>query len=243
MPLNIRNLRASFKSVYYAPSAYTAMKAKTIPVLLRRPEDRSYEIIIQPGGSRRSPSGSHTHSRSRRVLCDGHDRGETVRRRFRRRMRKVGVSVTLLTIPPGERSKSLRVPSASTIPCSPWCASVQPGPRAGSGVVAISPGLSQPPVCGASSMFRSHNPPCASRQQCGGKVGINHRLGKNLIGSFHHPRAVVIDRVFSALCRCGVPQRAGRVVKVAAALDASCSGHWNRRSARSRRRMSCCWRG
>ena len=27
----------------------------------------------------------------------------------------------------------------------------------------------------------------------GGKVGVNHALGKNLIGSFHQPRAVIID--------------------------------------------------
>jgi 3-dehydroquinate synthase len=27
----------------------------------------------------------------------------------------------------------------------------------------------------------------------GGKTGVNHALGKNLIGAFHHPRAVVID--------------------------------------------------
>ena len=35
----------------------------------------------------------------------------------------------------------------------------------------------------------------------GGKVGVNHALGKNLIGAFHQPHAVVIDRRCWARCR------------------------------------------
>ena len=27
----------------------------------------------------------------------------------------------------------------------------------------------------------------------GGKTGVDHRLGKNLIGAFHQPKAVIID--------------------------------------------------
>ncbi len=55
----------------------------------------------------------------------------------------------------------------------------------------------------------------------GGKTGINHRLGKNMIGAFHQPRAVVIDLATLA----SLPARefsAGlaEVVKYGVSLDA-----------------------
>src|SRR5439155_10709487 len=55
----------------------------------------------------------------------------------------------------------------------------------------------------------------------GGKVGVNHRLGKNLIGAFYQPRLVLADTQFLA----GLPPRelvAGwsEVVKLGLILDA-----------------------
>ena len=35
----------------------------------------------------------------------------------------------------------------------------------------------------------------------GGKVGVNHPLGKNLIGAFHQPAAVVVDPSCWRRCR------------------------------------------
>ena len=60
----------------------------------------------------------------------------------------------------------------------------------------------------------------------GGKVGINHRLGKNLIGSFYQPNAVIIDTEFlSTLPRkelmCGMAE----VIKYGLILDSGFAKH------------------
>lgn len=55
----------------------------------------------------------------------------------------------------------------------------------------------------------------------GGKVAVNHPLGKNLIGSFHQPRGVWIDpRVLSTLDHREVVSGMGEVVKHAVIRDA-----------------------
>lgn len=55
----------------------------------------------------------------------------------------------------------------------------------------------------------------------GGKVGIDHRYGKNLIGAFHQPAAVYIDpAVLQTLPAVEFRNGLAEVVKIAAALDA-----------------------
>src|SRR5204862_1291056 len=55
----------------------------------------------------------------------------------------------------------------------------------------------------------------------GGKTGVNHPLGKNMIGAFHQPRRVVIDLdTLSTLPQRELVAGLAEVVKVAAAADA-----------------------
>lgn len=59
----------------------------------------------------------------------------------------------------------------------------------------------------------------------GGKTGINHRLGKNMIGAFHQPSAVVVD--LSTLDTLPVREYASglaEIVKYGASLDAAFFG-------------------
>ncbi|HCV42593.1 MAG TPA: 3-dehydroquinate synthase, partial [Bacteroidetes bacterium] len=71
----------------------------------------------------------------------------------------------------------------------------------------------------------------------GGKVGIDHPLGKNLIGAFHQPSAVCIDPLLLRT----LPEREyksglAEVVKIAAALDASFFKFLERNAAQIRKR-------
>lgn len=101
----------------------------------------------------------------------------------------------VILIPDGERSKHLQTAARIFEPL------IRGGADRGSAIVAIGGGVIGD-VAGfaAASFLRgiavAHVPTTLLAQvdsSIGGKVGVNHALGKNLIGAFHQPSVVITD--------------------------------------------------
>jgi 3-dehydroquinate synthase len=130
-------------------------------------------------------------------------------------------------LPDGERSKTLASVARA------YDALIRLGVDRGTTVVAIGGGvLGDTAGFAAATLLRGmplvHVPTTLLAQvdsSVGGKVGVNHALGKNLIGAFHAPRLVVIDPGLLAT----LPRREFRsglyeVVKYAAIASADLFG-------------------
>jgi 3-dehydroquinate synthase len=100
-----------------------------------------------------------------------------------------------ILIPDGERFKNLQ--SVSRI----YEALIRAGADRGSAIVAVGGGVVGDTAGFAAATFLrgiglAHVPTTLLAQvdsSIGGKVGVNHALGKNLIGAFHQPAVVAID--------------------------------------------------
>ncbi len=101
----------------------------------------------------------------------------------------------VVLIPDGERRKELKTVARV------YDALVEHGADRGAGIVAVGGGVLGDTAGFAAATFLrgialAHVPTTLLAQvdsSIGGKVGVNHPLGKNLIGAFHQPRHVIVD--------------------------------------------------
>jgi 3-dehydroquinate synthase len=111
------------------------------------------------------------------------------------RLQEILGRVEPILLPDGERFKNLQ--SVSRV----YEALIKAGADRGSAIVAVGGGvIGDTAGFAAASFLRgitlAHVPTTLLAQvdsSIGGKVGVNHALGKNLIGAFHQPAVVVVD--------------------------------------------------
>ena len=146
--------------------------------------------------------------------------GACTARRSRARCR----GVECILIPDGERAKTLQ--TASRV----YDALVTAQADRGAGIVAIGGGVIGDTAGFAAATYLrgisvAHVPTTLLAQvdsAVGGKVGVNHALGKNLIGAFHQPQLVAIDPlVLTTLPRREFRAGLYEVVKYGMAFDAA----------------------
>jgi 3-dehydroquinate synthase len=194
-----------------------------IKVRLADSADRSYSILIRQGLYKELPGLLEELVGKRRVFLISDTTvsrlyGDTLLRLIRRHR----LDATLVSLPPGERSKNpenlLRLQSAL----------LRGGVQRDSFVVAFGGGVIGD-LAGfvAATVLRGIRfiqvPTTLLAQvdsSVGGKVGVDHPLGKNLLGAFHQPSAVYIDpALLQTLSDKEYRNGLAEVVKIAVALD------------------------
>ena len=171
----------------------TPMTSQRIPVRLG---ERSYEIFLEPGSSR------SLGDRLKR-LVDSAKVGIVTDRHVARHylkptvdsLKQAGLDPIPVVVPPGERTKTL------TTVARILDVLARHRFERRSLVVALGGGVVGDLAGFAASIYQRGIPyvqvPTSLVAQVdssvGGKTGVDHRLGKNLIGAFHQPKAVIID--------------------------------------------------
>ncbi len=167
-----------------------------VPVRLRRTVDESYGICIGCGLGPRLSVDLRRRRLGRRyiIVTDSHlhnAEGEAMLAIFKRR----GLTADLVSFPAGEGSKTRRVRDEIED------AIIDLGAGREAALVALGGGVVGDLVGFVAATFNRGIPYVQVPttligmvdSAIGGKTGINHRAGKNLIGAFHQPAAVYID--------------------------------------------------
>ena len=205
-----------------------------------KPSERTYPVeIVSDGFSRVSRMISRNWQASSVFIVTDANVKKLYGRRLLCGLLLRNIDAWLIDFPAGERSKNSDVVNIL------HSALLEHGVRRNSVVVALGGGVVGD-VAGyvAATVLRGIKyiqiPTTLLAQvdsSVGGKVGIDHPLGKNLIGAFHQPSAVYIDPLFLQT----LPEReytAGlaEVVKIAAGLDASFFRFLEKNAAQIRQR-------
>jgi 3-dehydroquinate synthase len=167
-----------------------------VPIRLRRTVEESYDVRIGRGLGPRITVDLRRLRLGRRyiIVSDSHlhgKYGESLRAAFRRR----GLTADLISFPAGEGSKSRRVKDEIEDGI------ITLGAGRDSALVALGGGVVGDLVGFVAATFNRGVPYVQIPttligmvdSAIGGKTGINHAAGKNLIGAFHQPAAVYVD--------------------------------------------------
>jgi 3-dehydroquinate synthase len=211
-----------------------------IQIRLAKTDDRSYTVTVKSGLMQELPRIVARAWRGRDVFIIA---DSTVSRLYGRKLLRglvmLQTNAFLLDFPEGERSKSAEVVF------SLHSRLLAHGIRRNSLVIALGGGVVGD-VAGfvAATVLRGVRfiqvPTTLLAQvdsSVGGKVGIDHPVGKNLIGAFHQPGAVFVDpAVLRTLPDPEFRNGLAEIVKIAAGLDRKFFGRLERFAGRINRR-------
>lgn len=168
-------------------------KLRTVTVDVK---PRAYPIYIEPGALASLGARLRDDVPSRRVaiITDGHV-GPIYGEPALQSLREAGFEPTLITVPAGESSKSLdRIAGIYDAVADARLDRTSTIVALGGGMIGDLTGF-----VAATWMRGVHFVQCPTTvladvdASVGGKTGINHRSGKNMIGAFYQPRFVLID--------------------------------------------------
>lgn len=200
------------------------MSTLRIPVRLSQTHDRSYMVIVSTGILARLPGILARRWPNRKIFVITDSRvGKLYGKDLQHGLAAADVDSSLLVFKQGEQSKN-----AGTV-YHLQTQLLRGGVKRDSLVIALGGGVTGD-LAGyvAATVLRGIGfiqvPTSLLAQvdsSVGGKVGIDHPVGKNLIGAFHQPRAVFIDpTVLSTLPEEEFRNGLAEVAKIAVALDA-----------------------
>jgi 3-dehydroquinate synthase len=195
-----------------------------IAVHLRPGRRRSYDILIKAGALTTLPSIIRKRWPGRRVfLVTDTNVSRFYAKNLQDAFDDVGIDSALFEVPAGEETKSIDIYYALI------GALLESGIKRNSLVIALGGGVvGDLAGFAAATVLRGVEfiqvPTSLLAQvdsSVGGKVGIDHNAGKNLIGAFYQPAFVLIDpTVLRTLPQTEFQNGLAEVIKIAAALDA-----------------------